>query len=221
MGNAVREHCRHEGVDQQPAERLVLQVSRHLLKSRLSTILSGPRLISRAQNRSPGIGKGQVQEPILVAAFRRDCRMAEMMTTDVRALLDRKPFDDSAVADLREVLGRDPSRYRTLRDAVAAMRDREKGAMTPEIHLRSRRGRGAARPLPVGTRAPEQGRRRRPGALPPRARATRTSSGGTRPPTPSPPPPRRATIPRSPSFTAPARCVGRARSTRRRRSSAI
>ncbi|GAC1468735.1 MAG: DNA-directed RNA polymerase subunit alpha C-terminal domain-containing protein [Isosphaeraceae bacterium] len=52
--------------------------------------------------------------------------MAEMMTTDVRALLDRTPFDQSAVADLREVLGRDPSRYRTLRDAVAAIRDREK-----------------------------------------------------------------------------------------------
>src|SRR4051812_1208005 len=62
--------------------------------------------------------------------------MAEMMTTDVRALLDRTPFDQSAVADLREVLGRDPSRYRTLRDAVAAMRDREKGAIKPETHLR-------------------------------------------------------------------------------------
>ncbi len=62
--------------------------------------------------------------------------MAEMMTTDVRALLDRTPFDHSAVADLREVLGRDPSRYRTLRDAVAAMRDREKGAPKPETHLR-------------------------------------------------------------------------------------
>src|SRR3954471_14113760 len=62
--------------------------------------------------------------------------MAELMTTDVRALLDRNPFDHSAVADLREVLGRDPSRYRTLRDAVAAMRDREKGAMTPETYLR-------------------------------------------------------------------------------------
>lgn len=62
--------------------------------------------------------------------------MAEIMTTDVRALLDRQPFDQSAVADLREVLGRDPSRYRTLRDAVAAMRDREKGAMKPDIHLR-------------------------------------------------------------------------------------
>ena len=45
--------------------------------------------------------------------------MAEMMTTDVRAIMDRTPFDVSAVADLREVLNRDPSRYRTLRDAVA------------------------------------------------------------------------------------------------------
>ncbi len=62
--------------------------------------------------------------------------MAELMTTDVRTLLDRNPFDVAAVADLREVLGRDPSRYRTLRDAVAAMRDRGKGAMTPDIYLR-------------------------------------------------------------------------------------
>ena len=30
--------------------------------------------------------------------------MAEMMTTDVRAIMDRTPFDVSAVADLREVL---------------------------------------------------------------------------------------------------------------------
>ncbi|MBV8268259.1 MAG: hypothetical protein JO252_18185, partial [Planctomycetaceae bacterium] len=58
------------------------------------------------------------------------------MTTDVRALLDRNPFDNTAVADLCEVLGRDPSRYRTLRDAVAAMRDREKGSMRPDIYLR-------------------------------------------------------------------------------------
>src|SRR3954451_20950217 len=61
--------------------------------------------------------------------------MAEMMTTDVRALLDRTPFDSAAVTDLREVLGRDPSRYRTLRDAVAAMRDREK-PIKPETALR-------------------------------------------------------------------------------------
>src|SRR5580700_10006739 len=62
--------------------------------------------------------------------------MAEIMTTDVRALLDRTPFDHSAVADLREVLGRDPSRYRTLRDAIAAMRDREKGHLKADTHLR-------------------------------------------------------------------------------------
>ncbi len=62
--------------------------------------------------------------------------MAELMTTDVRALLDRNPFDASAVADLREVLGRDPSRYATLRDAVAALRDRSKGSETPDVHLR-------------------------------------------------------------------------------------
>jgi DNA-directed RNA polymerase subunit alpha len=61
--------------------------------------------------------------------------MAEMMTTDVRALLDRNPFDHPAVADLREVLGRDPSRYRTLRDAVAAMRDRDKSPKA-DTHLR-------------------------------------------------------------------------------------
>ncbi len=62
--------------------------------------------------------------------------MAEQMTTDVRALLDRTPFDVSAVADLREVLGRDPSRYKTLREAVVTMVDRNKGHLTPEIHLR-------------------------------------------------------------------------------------
>lgn len=62
--------------------------------------------------------------------------MAEQMTTDVRALLDRNPFDASAVADLHEVLGRDPSRYRTLRDAVAALTDRSKGPLKPETHLR-------------------------------------------------------------------------------------
>src|SRR5262249_46090740 len=62
--------------------------------------------------------------------------MAEIMTTDVRALLDRQPFDHSAVTDLREVLGRDPSRYRTLRDAVAAMREREKGKIPADVQLR-------------------------------------------------------------------------------------
>ena len=64
--------------------------------------------------------------------------MAEMMTTDVRAIMDRTPFDVSAVADLREVLGRDPSRYRTLRDAVATIREREKKDkdQRPETQLR-------------------------------------------------------------------------------------
>lgn len=63
--------------------------------------------------------------------------MPEVMTTDVRAIMDRDPFDASAVADLREVLGRDPSRYKTLRDSVAAIQDREKGgAVKPQTHLR-------------------------------------------------------------------------------------
>jgi DNA-directed RNA polymerase subunit alpha len=62
--------------------------------------------------------------------------MAEMMTTDVRAIMDRSPFDVAAVADLREVLNRDPSRYRTLRDAVATIRERDKKDSRPETHLR-------------------------------------------------------------------------------------
>lgn len=62
--------------------------------------------------------------------------MADQMTTDVRELLDRKPFDASAVADLREVLGRDPSRFRTLRDAASAMADRARSAPNPETSLR-------------------------------------------------------------------------------------
>jgi DNA-directed RNA polymerase subunit alpha len=62
--------------------------------------------------------------------------MAEQMTTDVRAILDRDPFDASAVADLREVLGRDPSRYRTLRDAAATIADREKDKPKPTTRLR-------------------------------------------------------------------------------------
>jgi DNA-directed RNA polymerase subunit alpha len=62
--------------------------------------------------------------------------MAEQMTTDVRALLDRDPFDASAVADMHEVLGRDPSRYKTLRDAAAAVAEREKPPYKPVTHLR-------------------------------------------------------------------------------------
>ena len=37
---------------------------------------------------------------------------------------------------MREVLGRDPSRYRTLRDAVAAIRDREKTPYKADVQLR-------------------------------------------------------------------------------------
>ena len=81
--------------------------------------------------------------------------MPEMMTTDVRALLDRTPFDASAVTDLREVLGRDPSRYRTLRDAVSAMRDREKTGMKAETHLRLGVGEVLLGRYPSGTRATE------------------------------------------------------------------
>lgn len=63
--------------------------------------------------------------------------MAEQtLTYDVRTLLDRTPFDASAIADLREALGRDPSRYRTLRDAVVALKDKHKEEMPPDIQLR-------------------------------------------------------------------------------------
>ncbi|CAN5913576.1 DNA-directed RNA polymerase subunit alpha C-terminal domain-containing protein [soil metagenome] len=62
--------------------------------------------------------------------------MAEQMTADVRTLMDRDPFDAATVADLREALGRDPSRYRTLREAVSNIRDRHKDKMPPDVHLR-------------------------------------------------------------------------------------
>ncbi|MFI5455465.1 MAG: DNA-directed RNA polymerase subunit alpha C-terminal domain-containing protein [Isosphaerales bacterium] len=64
--------------------------------------------------------------------------MTEMMTTDVRAIMDRSPFDVAAVADLREVLNRDPSRYRTLREAVANIKEREKKEkdIKTDTHLR-------------------------------------------------------------------------------------
>src|SRR5262249_14472730 len=62
--------------------------------------------------------------------------MAEMMTTDVRAIMDRTPFDVAAVGDLRELLNRDPSRYRTLREAVQNIKEREKKESKPEAHLR-------------------------------------------------------------------------------------
>jgi len=68
--------------------------------------------------------------------------MAEMMTTDIRAIMDRSPFDAAAVADLRELLNRDPSRYRTLRDAVATLREREKKEKEPREDTQLRLGVG-------------------------------------------------------------------------------
>ncbi len=64
--------------------------------------------------------------------------MSEQMTSDVRTLLDRTPFDNSTVADLREALGRDPSRYKTLREAMANVRERgpAKGPGAAEANLR-------------------------------------------------------------------------------------
>jgi DNA-directed RNA polymerase subunit alpha len=62
--------------------------------------------------------------------------MPEQMTTDVRALLDRDPFDASTVADMQEVLARDTSRYSALRDAAAVMAEREKPKMSVQTHLR-------------------------------------------------------------------------------------
>ena len=52
--------------------------------------------------------------------------MAELMTTDVRALLDRNPFDNTAVADLRDWPG---ERYghRLMLDRVWQLRDSVRG----------------------------------------------------------------------------------------------
>ncbi len=55
--------------------------------------------------------------------------MVEQFTSDVRTLLDRNPFDHNTVADLKEALSRDPSRYATLRDAISNIRDRSKGKL--------------------------------------------------------------------------------------------
>lgn len=62
--------------------------------------------------------------------------MADQMTSDVRMLIDRTPFDTSTVADLREALGRDPSRYKTLRETMNAMLDRAGKNPSPDLHLR-------------------------------------------------------------------------------------
>ncbi len=99
--------------------------------------------------------------------------MAEMMTTDVRAIMDRSPFDVAAVADLREVLNRNPSRYRTLRDAVANIKDRDKKEKDhkPESSLRLGVGEVLLGRYRIGPRLPEEGRRRGHGPLLPRHRA--------------------------------------------------
>ena len=98
--------------------------------------------------------------------------MAEMMTTDVRAIMDRSPFDVAAVADLREVLNRDPSRYRTLREAVANIKERETKRKRNEAGGPSPSGsrRGFAGPIQFGPRALEESRRPGDGVLFPRAR---------------------------------------------------
>ena len=59
--------------------------------------------------------------------------MVEQFTSDVRTLLDRTPFDQNTIADLREALTRDPSRYSTLRDATGAIRDRHRDKMTEDV----------------------------------------------------------------------------------------
>ena len=133
---------------------------------------SGPALMSAGRRR----GSSRMR-PVDIASAGgtgsgRDAGMAEMMTTDVRAIMDRSPFDVAAVADLREVLNRDPSRYRTLREAVANIRDREKKEKEnkPETHLRLGVGEVLAGSLPVRARAPEESRRCRDGLLLPRPR---------------------------------------------------
>ena len=66
--------------------------------------------------------------------------MAEI-TSDVRMILNRDPFDSKAVDDLHEALNRDPSRYRTLREAVQSLRERHgsgsgAGPISTADHLR-------------------------------------------------------------------------------------
>ena len=139
--------------------------------------------------------------------------MAEMMTTDVRAIMDRTPFDVAAVADLRELLNRDPSRYRTLREAVQNIKEREK--KDKEASPRRISGWVSARCLlgryQSGSRAPEEGRRAGDGLLFPRTRpgesaAVRGGRGVVRVGGAS-----TDTTPRIPSCTAPARFAARAR----------
>ena len=147
--------------------------------------------------------------------------MAEMMTTDVRAIMDRTPFDVAAVADLREVLNRDPSRYRTLREAVADHQGpREGGRCKPETHLRLGVGEVLLGRYQVGPRAPEEGRRRGHGLLLPRARP-REPAAATSEAAAAFAAGRQAGLRRQELRAAPRRRAppGRASSTRRRRSS--
>ena len=118
-------------------------------------------------------------------------------------------------------MNRDPSRYRTLREAVANIKEREKKEkeIKPETHLRLGVGEVLAGPIQLGPRALEEGRRRGDGLFLPRASRLRTSSGTTRRPRPSPRRPSSGTTPRTPSCTAPAPSAAPATSRKPRRSS--
>ena len=147
--------------------------------------------------------------------------MAEMMTTDVRAIMDRTPFDVSAVADLREVLGRDPpatGRCATPWPRFANARRRKE--IKPETHLRLGVGevllgrynsglehlkRPATRAWPISSAG----------------WPSRTCSNTTTPPTRLPRRPSAGTTPRTPICTGPAPCAALATPTRPRRSWAL
>ena len=147
--------------------------------------------------------------------------MAEMMTTDVRAIMDRSPFDVAAVADLRELLNRDPSRYRTLREAVANIKERERKEkeFKPEAHLRLGVGEVLAGSIQLGPRALEESRRPGDGLFFPRAGASEPAT--VRPGRRRVCPGGQAGIRRQelPSCTAPVRCAAPVTPTRPRRSS--
>ena len=146
--------------------------------------------------------------------------MAEMMTTDVRAIMDRTPFDVAAVADLRELLNRDPSRYRTLREAVQNIKEREKKEKEgkPETHLRLGVGEVLLGRYQSGSRALEEGRRAGNGLLFPGNRPGEPAAVRSRPPRRSRLRPSTATTPRIPSCTAPARCAAPAKTMKPGRS---
>ncbi len=66
--------------------------------------------------------------------------MSEMMTTDVRAIMDRSPFDVAAVADLRELLEPRP----------VASSDPARGGGEHQGTREEREGRQAGDPSPPG-----------------------------------------------------------------------